>query len=207
MYVWFWGVSGRGGEGRDLAARGGDGETGTAAGSRVVQPPVRNAGADGLGGSEDDETFCQPEVGGGGGASEGGDGGCGVGGAGAPDRGVGVGLVVGGKGPLTVDHPDCLKPWPAAELEAESETQPLDLFDAVVSADADGSIIAAVAVLVVAVVAAPVTAGLDILTPLAAAILRSSFSSLFRSFSFRLPTSSFGTMRALACMSFSRALW
>lgn len=49
--------------------------------------------------------------------------------------------------------------------------------------------------------------GLGILMPLAAAILRSSFSSRFRSFSLRLSTSSLGFRRILACMSLKRALW
>ena len=50
------------------------------------------------------------------------------------------------------------------------------------------------------------TTGFGILIPLAAAILRSSLSSRLRSFSLRLSNSSFGTSRALACMSFERAL-
>jgi hypothetical protein len=48
--------------------------------------------------------------------------------------------------------------------------------------------------------------GFAILIPLAAAILRSSFSSRFLSFSFLLSISSLGFKRTLACMSLKRAL-
>lgn len=47
---------------------------------------------------------------------------------------------------------------------------------------------------------------LTILTPLAAAIFLSSFSSRFLSFSFRLSISSCGIILAFACMSLKRAL-
>lgn len=50
------------------------------------------------------------------------------------------------------------------------------------------------------------TRGLGILIPFAAAIFLSCFSSRFRSFSFRLSTSSLGTSRTFACISLNRAL-
>ncbi len=46
-----------------------------------------------------------------------------------------------------------------------------------------------------------------ILMPFAAAILRSSFSSRFRSFSLRFSTSSLGFKRTFCCISWYRALW
>jgi hypothetical protein len=50
------------------------------------------------------------------------------------------------------------------------------------------------------------TRGLGILIPFAAAIFLSCFSSRFRSFSFRLSTSSLGMSRTFACISLNRAL-
>lgn len=97
-------------------------------------------------------------------------------------------------------HPDRLKP----DDDEERDTQPPESLG--------GSLGAVGSTIVPLTPEAGETSGatpaaFGILIPLAAAILRSSFSSRLRSFSFRLSTSSFGKMRALACMSFNLALW
>ena len=178
----------------EIAGSGGGVEVEAWRSSSEAQPPARNAGAEEelAGGSGGEDSFCQPPP-----ENEG------AGGAGgADDGGGGGGGVAGGSDPLTADHPARLNPegWAWLDgLDAARDTQPPDFFGA--SMAAAGSAIATVLEL-----APAIGKGLGILMPLAAAILRSSFSSLFRSFSFRLSRSSFGTMRALACKSLSRAL-
>ena len=124
-------------------------------------------------------------------------------GGGAPDGGGGDGGGGGGSvdgggvtEPLTVAHPDRLKP----DDGAATDTQPPEFLGG--SFGAVGSMMP-----LIPGAGEATPAAFGILMPLAAAILRSSFSSRLRSFSLRLSTSSFGKMRALACMSFNLALW
>jgi hypothetical protein len=173
---------------------------------KEVQPPVRNTGAcfgaagDGDGGSNGDDVFCQPpddnDIGGSGSGGTLDDGGGGDGGGGGSFDGGGGGVAE----PVIVAHPDRLNP---DDDGVETDAQPPGFFGG--SFGAIGSATTRVGEASGATPVLP-TAGFGILMPLAAAILRSSFSSRLRSFSLRLSISSFGTIRALACMSFKRAL-
>lgn len=97
----------------------------------------------------------------------------------------------------TVAHPDFLEPdW--VSIAADAIGAEPDRFGAVEVMST--SMVSAAVWTVVTV------EGLAILIPMALAIFLSSFSSRFLSFSFRLSTSSFGVIRAFACMSLKRAL-
>ena len=92
---------------------------------------------------------------------------------------------------LTVDQPDFLKPeWEATagSVEDETELQPDRL-------SAGAGAVTGSTVMFKDVAGAGSEVGLAILMPAAAAIFLNSFSSRFRSFSLRLSTSSWGTMR------------
>lgn len=109
----------------------------------------------------------------------------------------------------TVAHPDFLKPGCGgveSDGVVDNEAHPLDSEGFVSTSIIVPRALSDEVGRGTAGTAGGLTGGLGILIPFAAAIFLSCFSSRFRSFSFRLSTSSLGMSRTFACISLNRAL-
>ena len=109
----------------------------------------------------------------------------------------------------TVAHPDFLKPGcggAGSDGVVDNEAHPLDSEGFVSTSTMVLRALSDEVETGAAGTAGGLTRGLGILIPFAAAIFLSCFSSRFRSFSFRLSTSSLGISRTFACISLNRAL-